>query len=127
MTYVKNSGKSVEEAARDLQAAVERHGFGVLHTYDLTRTLEGKGYPIARECRIFEVCNPGQAQAVLSHDMELNMALPCRVSVYESSEGTRIGMIPPTDVLGLISDSPELSEVAGEVEEAIRRMIDEAA
>lgn len=127
MTYVKNSSKSVEDAARDLRAAVERLGFGVLHTYDLTQTLESKGYPISRECRIFEVCNPAQAQAVLSHDMELNMALPCRVSVYESGQGTRIGMIPPQDILGLISDSAELRQVAGEVEGAIRRMIDEAA
>lgn len=127
MTYVIETPKSVDEAARDLQAAVERNGFGVLHTYDFRETLKEKGFPIEAECRVLEVCNPRQAQAVLNHDMELNMALPCRISVYEEAGTTHIGMIPPGDILGLVSGSDALRAVAGEVEEAIRRMIDEAA
>ena len=127
MTYVKESGKSVEEASKDLEAAVARHGFGVLHTYDFRKTLKEKGFPIEQECRVLEVCNPRQAQAVLNHDMQLNMALPCRISVYEEAGKTRIGMIPPTDLLGLVSKLDALRTVAGEVETAIRNMIDEAA
>lgn len=127
MTYVKQTAKTVDEAARDLEAAVTRHGFGVLHTYDFRQTLQEKGFPIEQECRVLEVCNPRQAQAVLNHDMALNMALPCRISVYEEAGTTRIGMIPPTDVLGLVSKSDALRTVAGDVETAIRNMIDEAA
>jgi uncharacterized protein (DUF302 family) len=127
MTYVKQSRKSVEEASKDLEAAVARHGFGVLHTYDFRQTLKEKGFPIEQECRVLEVCNPRQAQAVLNHDMQLNMALPCRISVYEEAGQTRIGMIPPTDLLGLVSKLDALRAVAGEVETAIRSMIDEAA
>ena len=127
MTYVKQSRKSVEEASKDLEAAVARHGFGVLHTYDFRQTQKEKGFPIEQECRVLEVCNPRQAQAVLNHDMQLNMALPCRISVYEEAGQTRIGMIPPTDLLGLVSKLDALRAVAGEVETAIRSMIDEAA
>jgi uncharacterized protein (DUF302 family) len=124
--YVVTSGKSVEQAAADLEAAVKQHGFGVLHTYDLKQTLAGKGVELPHECRILEVCNPHQAARVLSADMAMNMALPCRISVYEEGGETRIGMIRPTALLASLSESPNLRGVAEEVEQATIRMIDDA-
>ena len=126
MKYVVTSEKSVEQAAADLEAAVKQHGFGVLHTYDLKQTLAGKGVELPHECRILEVCNPHQAARVLSADMAMNMALPCRISVYEEGGETRIGMIRPTALLASLSESPGLRDVAEEVEQATIRMIDDA-
>ena len=126
MKYVVTSAKSVEQATADLDAAVKKHGFGVLHTYDLKQTLAGKGVDLPHECRILEVCNPRQAARVLSADMEMNMALPCRISVYEDGGQTRIGMVRPTALLASLSESPGLREVAEEVEAATIRMIEEA-
>jgi uncharacterized protein (DUF302 family) len=127
MHYIVDSDKSVNDAARDLDAAVKKHGFGVLHVYDLKQTLHNKGVELPAECRIFEVCNPQQAATVLAADMNLNMALPCRISVYEHDGRTRIGTIKPTALLGLLSKRGELAAVALTVETAIKRMIDEAA
>jgi len=124
--YIVESSKDVDTAAADLEAAVKRNGFGVLHVYNLTRTLEEKGAPIEHECRIFEVCNPQKARDVLNTDMSLNMALPCRISVYEDGGRTRIGLLSPRAMLSLLSDSPQLSVVAEEVEDAVKRMIEEA-
>jgi len=126
MKYVVTSGKSVEQATADLEAAVKQHGFGVLHTYDLKQTLAGKGVDLPHECRILDVCNPRQAARVLSADMSMNIALPCRISVYEEGGQTRIGMVRPTALLAGLSESPHLREVAEEVEQATIRMIDEA-
>jgi uncharacterized protein (DUF302 family) len=126
MYYIVDSDKSVNDAARDLEAAVKRHGFGVLHVYDLRQTLKNKGFELPAECRIFDVCNPQQATTVLAADMNLNMALPCRISVYEHAGRTRIGTIRPTRLLGLLSQSAELGAVAQTVESAIEQMIDEA-
>ena len=126
MKYVVTSEKSVGQAAADLEAAVKQHGFGVLHTYDLKQTLAGKGVELPHECRILEVCNPHQAARVLSADMAMNMALPCRISVYEEGGETRIGMIRPTALLASLSESPSLRDVAEEVEQATIRMIDDA-
>jgi len=126
MKYVVTSGKSVEQATADLEAAVKQHGFGVLHTYDLKQTLAGKGVELPHECRILEVCNPRQAARVLSADMSMNIALPCRISVYEDGGQTRIGMVRPTALLASLSESPSLREVAEEVEQATIRMIDDA-
>ena len=58
--------------------------------------------------------------------MGLNVALPCRVSVYEEEGTTKIGMVKPTDLLGVLSDSQELKAIAEEVESKIIQMIDEA-
>lgn len=126
MKYIIESSKSVDQAAQDLQDAVKRNGFGVLHIYDLKQTLEEKGAPIDHECRIFDVCNPQKAQEVLNMDMSMNMALPCRISVYEQDGVTKIGLISPTAMLSLLSDAPGLSDVAKDVEDAIKKMIEEA-
>jgi uncharacterized protein (DUF302 family) len=126
MRYVVSSSKSVAQATTDLEEAVRRNGFGVLHQYDLKKTLAGKGVELPHECRILEVCNPQQAARVLQADMGMNVALPCRISVYEEGGQTRIGMVRPTAMLAGLSDSKELQGVAEDVEVAITRMIDSA-
>ena len=126
MKYIVDSEKSVEQATADLQAAVQDHGFGVLNVLDLRGTLAGKGYELARDCRILDVCNPAQAQKVLDEDISMNMALPCRISVYEDNGTTRIGTIRPTALLAGLSDSPALKDVARDVEEKIVAMMDDA-
>jgi len=88
--------------------------------------LKSKGIEFANECRIFEVCNPKQAVNVLNQDMTSNMALPCRISVYHEGGKTKIGMIRPKALLGMLSSDPKLQEVAEEVEKETIKMIDEA-
>lgn len=126
MKYIVDSSKTVVQAQADLEAAVKRHGFGVLHSYDLKQTLHSKGVELENECRILEICNPHKAKSVLDSDMSMNMALPCRISVYSEGGRTKIGMIKPGSMLEALSDSQELLRVADEVEEAAVKMIDEA-
>ena len=126
MYYIVDSGKSFEQASADLDAAVREHGFGVLHVHDLGATLRGKGIDFDEQCRVFEVCNPGQAAKVLSADMKLNMALPCRISVYTERGRTHIGLIRPAGILSALSPDPALADVAAEVEQQTIRMIDAA-
>jgi len=127
MYYIVATTKSVPEAARDLEAAVQKHGFGVLHVYDLQDTLNRKGYPLDTQCRIFEVCNPKQASHVLARDMRLNAALPCRISVFEDHGATKIGTIRPSVMLGMLSPDQRLAEIAASVEASIKAIIDETA
>jgi len=126
MYYIAESDKTVAQAAADLEAAVKRNGFGVLHVHDLGATLRSKGVAFEGECRVFEVCNPVQAARVLAADMRLNMALPCRISVFTESGKTRIGLIRPAQMLASLSQDPALLDVAREVEEKTLRMVDEA-
>ena len=126
MYYIVETGKSFSQASTDLESAVKRHGFGVLHVHDLGTTLRGKGIAFSEECKVFEVCNPAQAAKVLSTDMRLNMALPCRISVFTELGKTKIGLIKPVQMLSALSQDAALIEVAKEVEEKTMQMIDEA-
>lgn len=126
MYYIVETDKPFEQAANDLDAAVKRNGFGVLHVHDLGNTLRGKGVDFGGECKVFEVCNPEQAARVLATDMRLNMALPCRISVYTDHGKTYIGLIRPVQMLSDLSDDPDLRGVAAEVEKKTIGMIDEA-
>jgi uncharacterized protein (DUF302 family) len=126
MYYIAESNKTFEDAAADLEASVKRNGFGVLHVHNLGSTLRSKGMDFEQQCKVFEVCNPEQAARVLATDMRMNMALPCRISVYTQNGKTMIGMIKPTQILSALSQDTALAQVAREVEEKTMQMIDEA-
>lgn len=126
MYYIVQSNKSFQQASSDLEATVIRNGFGVLHIHDLGATLRSKGVVFTEQCQVFEVCNPKQAAKVMASDMRLNMALPCRISVYTENGNTSIGLIKPQQMLASLSQNPELLEVAIEVEIATIKMVDEA-
>jgi uncharacterized protein (DUF302 family) len=124
--YIVETEKSFEQASADLDSAVGRNGFGVLHVHDLGATLRSKGIEFEEQCKVFEVCNPVQAAKVLSTDMRLNMALPCRISVFTDKGKTRIGLIKPVQMLSALSDEAALLEVSQEVEAKTIKMVDEA-
>ena len=126
MYYIVETGKSFSQAVADLEVAVKNNKFGVLHIHDIAATLRGKGFEFAEECKVFEVCNPGQASKVLAVDLKLNMALPCRISVYTEKGKTKIGMIEPVKMLSMLSQDVTLMAIAKEVEAAIIKMMDEA-
>ena len=127
MYYIAKTSKSFDKAVEDLDAAVRAHQFGVMHVHDIADTLRSKGVEFAEQCKVFEVCNPHQAARVMAADMSMNMALPCRISVYTEKGKTLIGMIRPQVMLGLLSKDPTLGAVAADVETATIQMIDEAA
>ena len=126
MYYIVDSDKTFNQASADLAAAVIRHGFGVLHVHDLGATLRSKGIAFDEECKVFEVCNPAQAAKVLQTDMRLNMALPCRISVYTDQGKTKIGLITPVKMLSSLSHDAALQPIAREVEKKTIQMIDDA-
>lgn len=126
MYYVVETEKSFEQAAKDLDEAVKRNGFGVLHVHNLGETLRSKGIDFEGDCNVFEVCNPKQAAKVLAIDMQLNMALPCRISVYTEKGKVKLGYIKPADMLRSLSSDAALSEIANEVEASMLKMLDEA-
>ena len=94
--------------------------------HDLGATLRSKGVAFAEQCKVFEVCNPVQAAKVMAADMRLNMALPCRISVYTEKGKTLLGLITPMAMLTSLSQDPALVPVARDVEEKTIRMIEEA-
>ena len=126
MLHIVESRKPLDQVAKDLEAAVARHKFGVLGVHDLKSKMADKGVAFDRECRVFEVCNPLQAKKVLEANLEISTALPCRISVYEERGTVRLATIKPTAMLDLFA-TPGLKEVAREVETALEAIMAEAA
>ncbi len=126
MKIIRKTSKTVEQAVEDLSQAIADHKFGVMHVHDLHGTLNKKGVPFDRKCQVLEVCNPVQAAKVLNDDMDMNMALPCRISVYEKDGETLIGMLSPTALLSQFSDSEALKAIAEDVEGILVSAIEQA-
>ena len=125
MKYIITTEKTIDQAVKDLEEAVNRNKFGVLHIHDLKATMNKKGVDFPHECRIFEVCNPQKANAVLTNDISLNMALPCRISVWEENGQVKIGTLKPSMLLSVLSDDEGLKSIAEEVETSIIKIINE--
>ena len=125
MLFKLSSTKTVSEAATALHSAVEANLFGVMHVHNLKETMAKKGVEFARECLIFEVCQPQQAKKVLEENMSISTALPCRISVYEEDGKTILATLKPTMLLAMFS-VPQLEQVAQEVETTIIKIMTEA-
>ena len=126
MLYVLESGKTVREIEQVFPEICARHKFGVLGTFNLKQKLNDKGVPFTRECVIFEICNPQQAQKVLEDNIAIATALPCRIAVYQENGKTKIATIRPTALLSLFPN-PELQPVAQAVDEVITRIMQDLA
>jgi len=121
-----STDKTVSEASSALQAAVQANRFGVLQVHNLKETMAKKGVEFARECLIFEVCQPQQAKKVLDQNMSVSTALPCRISIYEEGGKTILATLKPTALLAMFN-APQLKGVAQEVEDTMVKIMKEAA
>ena len=126
MVYQIKSSKSLNEIEHGLRESAVRHQFGVIAVHDLQETLKKKGVDLAMECRIYEVCNPHQAQKVLDADGAISTALPCRISVYGSANEYTLATMRPTEMMKAFA-IPEIEPVAREVEQVILQMMKDAA
>jgi len=121
-----STDKTVSVAAIALQAAVQANHFGVMQVHNLKETMAKKGVDFARECLIFEVCQPQQAKKVLEQNMSVSTALPCRISIYEEGGKTILATLRPTTLLAMFN-APQLEGVAQEVEATLVKIMKEAA
>ena len=126
MLYQIDSSKSPTEAGKALEAAAQKHKFGVLAIHDLQAKMRDKGLDFDRACLIYEVCNPQQAKQVLDANVEISTALPCRIAIYQKGAGTTLATLRPTLLLKMFG-TPGLDPVAADVEQSMIKMMEEAA
>ena len=124
LLIIKSTDQPLETVCQRLPEIAQKHKFGVLGTHDLKQKMESKGVSFSRECRIFEVCNPQQAQAVLTKSIEISTALPCRIAVYVENGRTTLATIKPTALLTMFN-TPAAAETARSVEATMTQIMDE--
>ena len=113
-----------ERAVEQATTALKAEGFGVLTTIDVKETLKLKLDRDFRKYVILGACNPPLADRALHAELEIGLLLPCNVIVYETEPGrSAVAAMAPLAALGVVGDNPELTGVAQEADERLRRAL----
>lgn len=123
--YEVKSEKSFDEAVESLKKSLSENKFGVLFELNFKDKLKEKGLEFESNFKILEVCNPVQAQEVLSRNIEVGYFLPCKMVVYEKEGSVYIGMVKPTEIIQMIG-SEEILAIAKDIENVLKKSIDGA-
>src|SRR5690606_29789110 len=121
--YTVKTSKSRDEAVRDLEANLQEEKFGVLWNFDLTAKLQEKGTDFNTPYTILEVCNPQEANRVLSEDLLVGYFLPCKIVVYEEGGTTKIGMPKPSALIQMV-ENDKIKDIAVDIEKRLIGCID---
>ncbi len=118
------TNRTFAEVCAAVPEACQAHQFGVIGTVDLKAKMNAKGVPFERECTVFEICNPHKASGVLSINMDIASALPCRLAIYAEEGRTVLSTMKPTLMLGMY-DAPGAEAEALDVEQTMQAIIDQ--
>jgi uncharacterized protein (DUF302 family) len=123
--YTVETTKSLEEAIQSLEQSLKEEKFGVLWQFDVKETLQKKGFEFNQPFQVLEVCNPEEAQRVLSKNKLVGYFLPCKIVVYEDAGKTQIGMPKPTALIQMVEDD-SINEIAHDIENRMISCIDKS-
>jgi len=87
--FLENESKyDFDETVEKLKAEAELKTWKVIAIHDLENTLANNGYEVL-PVKVFSVCHPKHSSKILEKDDErlVSSLMPCRVSVYEKSNG----------------------------------------
>jgi uncharacterized protein (DUF302 family) len=113
-----------EEVCKRLTSNLPKHKLGLVGSIDLKSKLKEKGLDFARNCTIFEVCNPQVAYEMLTKDAIISTMLPCRISVYEENDKIKMATALPTSLLHLFKEFDGVTE-SKMIEEALKATLNE--
>jgi len=115
---------SFEDAVSKVRDALKEEGFGVLTEIDMRETLKKKLDKAFRKYIILGACNPPYAYRSLEADLDVGLLLPCNVIFYETDDKKAyVAAINPVFALEIIQ-SQELKNIAEEVSEKLKRVIE---
>jgi len=87
--FLENESKyNFAETVEKLTAEIERKTWKVSAVHDLQETLKKNGTEVL-PVKVFAICHPKHSSKILLKDDEriVSTLMPCRVSVYEKSDG----------------------------------------
>jgi uncharacterized protein (DUF302 family) len=103
---------------------LKEEGFGVLTEIDVKETLKKKLDKDFRKYVILGACNPPYAYRSLEADLDVGLLLPCNVIIYETDDNKAyVAAINPVSALEVIHNQ-KLKELAEEVSEKLKRVIE---
>ena len=123
------TGTDFDAVTEKTREVLKDNGFGVLTEIDVQATLKAKlGEQIERYL-ILGACNPPLAHRAVTAEKRIGVLLPCNVVVREDTEhpGTVLVEAMNPQLMAEIVDNPALADIAAEVSEKIRNVIDTLA
>ncbi len=121
--YKKKVNMPLSKAIEKTKEELKKEGFGVLTQIDVKATLKEKLNIDREDYVILGACNPTLAHKALEQEQDLGLMLPCNVIIYVKEGKTIVAAIKPTVQMEKIGN-PKLNEIAMQVEEKLKRVID---
>lgn len=121
--YKREVALSFTDAVQKIKEGLAKEGFGVLTEIDVKATFKKKLDIDYENYLILGACNPSFAFKALEAEKDLGLFLPCNVIVYGLGAKTFVSAIVPSVAMGMISN-PALSEIAKEIEQKLKKVID---
>lgn len=117
------TNKSFDEAIEIVTAELKKEGFGVLTEIDVSGTLKNKIDVDFKKYKILGACNPHFAYKALQAEDKVGVFLPCNVVVEENENGeVEVSAVDPIASMSSIKNE-NLAEMAGEVQQKLKRVI----
>ncbi|RMH90971.1 MAG: DUF302 domain-containing protein [Calditrichaeota bacterium] len=113
-----------DEAIDKVTEALKEEGFGVLTEIDVKATLKKKLDVDFRPYQILGACNPPFAYQALQAEDKIGTMLPCNVIVQQTGENeVEVAAVDPIASMQAI-DNPKLGEVAQQVQDKLKKVIE---
>lgn len=113
----------VEQALKQVTAALKDEGFGVLTTIDVKQTMKQKLDVDFEPYYILGACNPQLAHQALETVHDVGLLLPCNVIVHQHGDQTRVEIADPIAMLGVAREAG-LDSVAEEARTRLKRVVE---
>jgi uncharacterized protein (DUF302 family) len=116
---------SFDDAVTRVVAELKKEGFGILTEIDVRQTLKKKLDVDFRNYRILGACNPPFAYKALEAEERIGTMLPCNVIVQEMMTGdVEVSAVDPVASMQAIQNQ-RLRDIASQVQEKLKRVIDQ--
>ena len=115
---------SFKEAKECVTIALKKEGFGILTNINIKEILKKKIDVDFRPYEILGACNPHFAYKALLAEDKIGLMLPCNVIIEEVNNGDIIvAAVDPIASMGAVENNT-LEEIANEVQQKLKRVID---
>jgi uncharacterized protein (DUF302 family) len=115
-----------DQAVQKVTQNLQQQGFGIITNIDLRDTLKQKLNVDFRKYKILGACNPEFAYKAVSLESHMGLMLPCNIIIQEHENNEiEVSAISPLGAIDNENPSPQLREIANEVNNRLRTAVDD--
>ncbi len=112
-----------DEAAANLEAAIEGSGLEIVHVHEVDRLMQQRGLSPGFRCRTYEVWSAALASDLLAYDADLAHVLPCRITLHDQGGVTTVVAPLPRQVMAEFSHATQVGRICRRLEEKLQPLM----